>query len=34
MHHVNPLSTLDEAIEIDPETDLVPVCPNCHRMMH
>ena len=34
VHHVKPLSTLEEATEIDPETDLVPVCSNCHRMLH
>ena len=34
IHHVKPLSTLDGAIEIDAENDLVPVCPNCHRMLH
>lgn len=34
IHHVKPLSTLEEATEIDPEIDLVPVCLNCHRMLH
>ncbi|UGB33158.1 HNH endonuclease [Metabacillus sp. B2-18] len=34
IHHIKPLSTLDEVIEIDPEKDLVPVCSNCHRMLH
>lgn len=34
IHHIKPLSTLDEAVEIDPERDLVPVCSNCHRMLH
>ncbi|WP_335479085.1 HNH endonuclease [Gottfriedia acidiceleris] len=34
VHHLKPLSTLDEAVEIDPENDLVPVCSNCHRMLH
>ncbi len=34
IHHVKPLSTLDGAIEIDAANDLVPVCSNCHRMLH
>lgn len=34
IHHVKPLSTLEEAIKINPETDLVPLCANCHRMVH
>jgi predicted RNA-binding protein with PUA-like domain/5-methylcytosine-specific restriction endonuclease McrA len=34
IHHKNPLSTLKAATEIDPRTDLVPVCSNCHRMLH
>ena len=34
VHHVKPLSTLDKAVEIDPEKDLAPVCANCHRMLH
>ncbi|MFD0769767.1 HNH endonuclease [Bacillus sp. CGMCC 1.60114] len=34
VHHVKPLSTLEEATEINPEEDLVPVCSNCHRMIH
>jgi 5-methylcytosine-specific restriction enzyme A len=34
VHHVKPLSTIKEEVEINPETDLVPVCSNCHRMIH
>jgi 5-methylcytosine-specific restriction enzyme A len=34
VHHVNPLSTIGEQIVIDPKEDLVPVCSNCHRMIH
>ncbi|MDF2545771.1 MAG: hypothetical protein K0R93_669 [Anaerosolibacter sp.] len=34
IHHKTPLSTLEEEIKIDPETDLIPVCSNCHRMIH
>jgi 5-methylcytosine-specific restriction enzyme A len=34
IHHIKPLSTLQEAVVIDPATDLVPLCANCHRMIH
>lgn len=34
VHHIKPLSTLEEAVEINPMTDLVPLCANCHRMVH
>ena len=34
VHHVNDLSTLGEEYQIDPITDLRPVCPNCHAMLH
>jgi 5-methylcytosine-specific restriction protein A len=34
VHHVNPLSTIKEKVVINPVTDLVPVCSNCHRMIH
>ena len=34
VHHIVPLHSLDEEIIINPETDLIPVCPNCHSMIH
>lgn len=34
VHHVKPLSSLDEEVEIDPQNDLVCLCSNCHRMIH
>lgn len=34
VHHVKPLHSIGEEIDINPETDLVPVCSNCHRMIH
>lgn len=34
VHHVKPLSTLKEEMVIDAKEDLVPVCANCHRMIH
>lgn len=34
IHHLRPLSTVREEVVIDPQTDLAPVCANCHRMIH
>jgi predicted RNA-binding Zn-ribbon protein involved in translation (DUF1610 family) len=34
IHHKNLLSSTTEETIIDPKTDLVPVCPNCHSMIH
>lgn len=34
VHHCNPLAGTDGEYELDPIKDLVPVCPNCHAMLH
>ncbi|WP_206617491.1 HNH endonuclease [Geovibrio thiophilus] len=34
VHHVKPLSTIGQDYIVDPISDLVPVCPNCHAMLH
>lgn len=34
VHHINPLSTLGEAIGVNPEIDFVLLCANCHSMVH
>ena len=34
VHHLVPNSTHDEKYEIDCVDGLVPVCPNCHAMLH
>lgn len=34
IHHIQQLSELSEPTEINPRTDLVPLCANCHRMIH
>ncbi|WP_286240774.1 HNH endonuclease [Neptuniibacter halophilus] len=34
IHHIVPVSTLDQPTLIDPETDLVPLCANCHAVVH
>ena len=34
VHHLEPLSSLASPKPYDPATDLVPLCPNCHRAVH
>jgi 5-methylcytosine-specific restriction endonuclease McrA len=34
VHHLKPLSEIGEEYEVDPITDLRPVCPNCHSVIH
>ena len=34
VHHLKPLSKINESYEVDPINDLRPVCPNCHAMIH
>lgn len=34
VHHKRPLSSLKKQYKVDPKKDLVPVCPNCHAMLH
>ena len=34
VHHVVPLASIRNAHEVDPIKDLIPVCPNCHAMLH
>lgn len=34
VHHLVPLSDVGENYEVNPETDLIPVCPNCHSLIH
>jgi 5-methylcytosine-specific restriction protein A len=34
-HHLTPFSELDgRPTQLDPRTDFIVVCPNCHRMLH
>ncbi len=33
-HHVVPLAQIRESYEVDPIRDLIPLCPNCHAMIH
>ncbi|KGM06942.1 Hnh endonuclease [Methylophaga thiooxydans] len=34
VHHIEPLAEIDEAKKYNPRTDLIPLCPNCHRAIH
>jgi len=34
VHHIEPVSRLLEPRVYDPATDLIPLCPNCHRAVH
>ena len=34
VHHLIELSQVGQEYEVDPRNDLVPVCPNCHAMIH
>ncbi len=34
VHHLKPLSAIGEEYIVDPVEDLLPVCPNCHAMLH
>lgn len=34
VHHIVPLASVGGAYVVNPITDLAPVCPNCHAMLH
>ena len=34
VHHIIPLSEINKEYILDPVKDLIPVCPNCHSMLH
>jgi 5-methylcytosine-specific restriction enzyme A len=34
VHHIVPLHEIQQDYEVDPLNDLIPVCPNCHAMLH
>lgn len=34
IHHINSIAEIGKEHEIDPKKDLIPVCPNCHAMIH
>ncbi len=34
VHHLRPIAEIGQEYEVDPVRDLIPVCPNCHAMLH
>ena len=34
VHHLVPISEIGKSYKVDPINDLIPVCPNCHAMIH
>lgn len=34
IHHIKPLYEINEEYEVDPISDLIPICPNCHFVIH
>lgn len=34
VHHIVPIASIGRQYQVDPINDLVPVCPNCHAMLH
>ncbi len=34
VHHIKPLGEIGAEYQVDPISDLCPVCPNCHAMLH
>lgn len=34
VHHIIPISKIKETYSINPKTDLIPICANCHAMIH
>lgn len=34
VHHIVPLSDIKEEYKLNPVEDLIPICPNCHSIIH
>jgi 5-methylcytosine-specific restriction protein A len=34
VHHIVPIGTIGDEYTVNPINDLIPVCPNCHAMIH
>ncbi|MBN8589795.1 MAG: HNH endonuclease [Rhodothermia bacterium] len=34
VHHLNAIVEIGKEYKIYPKNDLIPVCPNCHAMIH
>lgn len=34
VHHIVPISSIGHNYRLNPKTDLIPICPNCHFVIH
>jgi 5-methylcytosine-specific restriction protein A len=34
VHHIVPVSLMNGSYQLNPVTDLIPLCPNCHNIVH
>ena len=34
IHHLKPMFSIKREIKVNPQKDLVPLCSNCHKMIH
>lgn len=34
VHHIKPLYEINQGYVVEPIKDLIPICPNCHAMLH
>ncbi len=34
VNHIIPISQISREYKVNPKTDLIPICPNCHAMIH
>ena len=34
VHHIKPLSEISQEYNVNPINDMIPVCPNCHAIIH
>jgi hypothetical protein len=34
VHHLTPLSKINKSYEVNPKEHMIPVCPNCHAVIH
>lgn len=34
VHHIVPIHLIGKEYKVNPSTDLIPVCPNCHMILH
>ena len=34
VHHIVDIASIGNKYSVDPINDLIPVCPNCHAMLH